>query len=68
VTTRTTTPLRDRSVSPFHRIADSGPCKGHACDDCRTCRDGTCCGTVRQPAARIDRDGNPALSPEPYKP
>jgi hypothetical protein len=66
MTTRTSTRLRDRSVNPSHRVADSGPCKGHACDDCSTCRGGTCCGTVRQPQVKIDRAGNPALSPKPY--
>jgi hypothetical protein len=25
------------------RLADSGCCQGHACDDCRTCSSGRCC-------------------------
>jgi hypothetical protein len=62
---RTSIGLRDRRTNRCHRIADSGPCQGHACDDCATCRGGTCCGTV---PVKIYRDGNPALSPELYGP
>ena len=41
--TRTRTDLRDRGwTTPEHPIADSGPCKGHRCDDCPHCRGGTC--------------------------
>jgi hypothetical protein len=64
--TRTTLGLRDRGWTRHARpIADSGPCKGHSCDDCATCRGGTCCGTL---PIRIHREGNPALSPELYRP
>jgi hypothetical protein len=63
--TRTARGLHDRRTNRSHRIADSGPCQGHPCDDCATCRGGTCCGTLPM---RIYRDGNPALSPEPYRP
>jgi hypothetical protein len=63
--TRTTTGQHDRYLTgQQHPIAETGPCKGHPCDDCSTCRGGTCCGTVPM---RIYREGNPALSPEPYQ-
>jgi hypothetical protein len=58
--------LRDRGFTRHgHAIAQSGPCKGHACDDCSTCRGGTCCGSL---PVKIYREGNPALSPELHGP
>jgi hypothetical protein len=64
--TRTNVAQEDRGFLPWrHPIADSGPCAGHRCDDCATCRGGTCCGTL---PVKIYRDGNPALSPELHGP
>jgi hypothetical protein len=54
---RTRTAVHDRGwTTQDHPIADSGPCRGHRCDDCPECRGGTCCGTLARP---IHRDGNP---------
>jgi hypothetical protein len=66
VTTRTTIALRDRGWTNLdHPIADSGPCTGHRCDNCPECRGGTCCGSLSR---TVNRDGNPALSPELHGP
>jgi hypothetical protein len=65
----TTLPQTQRRVydraflKPGGMVAKSGPCRGHVCDECETCKGGTCCGTL--PLRAVDREGNPALSPKP---